>query len=148
MVEMLETAAILNNATNRTFIVLDEIGRGTGTDDGLSIAQAVIEFLHQDQEQGPRTLFATHYHELKQLAEIYPRIFNMHVTVKEWEDKIIFMHHICPGSSSRSYGIQVAKLAGLPEWVIERAKVLLAHLEQHREHTHSILCQASNNGND
>ncbi len=148
MVEMLETAAILNNATNRTFIVLDEIGRGTGTDDGLSIAQAVIEFLHQDQEQGPRTLFATHYHELKQLAEIYPRIFNMHVTVKEWEDKIIFMHHICPGSSSRSYGIQVAKLAGLPEWVIERAKVLLAHLEQHREHTDSLLCQASNNGND
>lgn len=130
MVEMLETANILHSATERTFIILDEIGRGTSTYDGLSIAWSVVEYLHRDEERGPRTLFATHYHELTQLAELYPRIFNMYVSVREWNDSILFLHQICPGSARRSYGIQVAKLAGLPEAVIERAKVVLEKLER------------------
>ena len=130
MVEMLETANILHSATNRAFIILDEIGRGTSTYDGLSIAWSVVEYLHRGVEQGPRTLFATHYHELTQLAELYPRIFNMHILVREWKENILFLHQICPGSAHRSYGIQVAKLAGLPPAVIERAKVILEKLER------------------
>ena len=130
MVEMLETANILHSATERTFIILDEIGRGTSTYDGLSIAWSVVEFLHRDEERGSRTLFATHYHELTQLAELYPRIFNMYVSVREWNESILFLHQICPGSARRSYGIQVAKLAGMPEAVIERAKVVLEKLER------------------
>ena len=129
MVEMLETANILNNSTQRSFIILDEIGRGTSTYDGLSIAWSVIEYLHENSEAGPRTLFATHYHELTQLEKIYPRIFNAYVLVKEWNDEIIFVHQICKGSARRSYGIQVAKLAGLPPKVIERAKTILSKLE-------------------
>lgn len=129
MVEMLETANILHNATERSFIILDEIGRGTSTYDGLSIAWAVVEHLHRGEELGPRTLFATHYHELTQLEKLYPRIFNTHVAVKEWNDEILFVHQICNGSARRSYGIQVAKLAGLPIPVIERAKTILGQLE-------------------
>ncbi|MFQ6723266.1 MAG: DNA mismatch repair protein MutS [Opitutales bacterium] len=129
MVEMLETANILNNATQRSLIILDEIGRGTSTYDGLSIAWSVVEYLNRDPEQGPRTLFATHYRELTQLEKLYPRIFNAYVAVKEWNDEILFVHQICRGSARRSYGIQVAKLAGLPLEVIERAKVVLSKLE-------------------
>ena len=129
MLEMLETANILNNATLRSFIILDEIGRGTSTYDGLSIAWSVVEYLQRDLEQGPRTLFATHYHELTQLEKLYPRIFNAYVMVKEWNDEILFVHQICKGSAHRSYGIQVAKLAGLPQDVIERAKNVLGKLE-------------------
>ena len=129
MVEMLETANILNNATSRSFIILDEIGRGTSTYDGLSIAWSVVEYLQKNEALGPRTLFATHYHELTQLEKLYPRIFNAYVLVKEWNDEILFIHQICRGSARRSYGIQVAKLAGLPLEVIERSKTILGKLE-------------------
>ena len=90
----------------------------------------MVEYLHRNEERGSRTLFATHYHELTQLAELYPRIFNMYVSVREWNDSILFLHQICPGSARRSYGIQVAKLAGMPEAVIERAKTVLEKLER------------------
>jgi DNA mismatch repair protein MutS len=129
MVEMNETANILNNATDRSLIVLDEIGRGTSTYDGLSIAWAVVEHLHGVSERGPRTLFATHYQELTQLDKHLSRLRNYSVAVKEWNDEIVFVRRVIPGAADRSYGIQVARLAGLPPAVIERAKVLLAKLE-------------------
>lgn len=129
MVEMLETANILNNATQRSLIILDEIGRGTSTYDGLSIAWSVVEYLQRDADGGPRTLFATHYRELTQLEKFLPRVLNAHVIVREWNDEIVFTHKIEPGCARRSYGIQVAKLAGLPIPVVERAKCILAKLE-------------------
>lgn len=129
MVEMNETANILNNATDRSLIVLDEIGRGTSTYDGLSIAWSVVEYLHRDPERGPRTLFATHYHELTQLANALPRLRNFSVAVKEWNDEIIFVRQVVPGAADRSYGIQVARLAGLPPAVINRAREILGKLE-------------------
>ncbi len=129
MVEMNETANILNNATSRSLIVLDEIGRGTSTYDGLSIAWAVIEHLHAYAEGGPRTLFATHYQELTQLEKHLPRLRNFSVAVKEWNDEIVFVRRVVPGAADRSYGIQVARLAGLPLTVIDRAKTILAKLE-------------------
>ncbi len=129
MVEMNETANILNNATNRSLIILDEIGRGTSTYDGLSIAWAVVEHLHRDPERGPRTLFATHYQELTQLEKHLPRLRNLSVAVKEWNDDIVFVRRVVPGAADRSYGIQVARLAGLPLSVIDRAKTILARLE-------------------
>jgi DNA mismatch repair protein MutS len=129
MVEMNETANILNNATNRSLIILDEIGRGTSTYDGLSIAWAVVEHLHREPERGPRTLFATHYQELTQLEKHLPRLRNFSVAVKEWNDEIVFVRRVVPGAADRSYGIQVARLAGLPLSVIERAKTILAKLE-------------------
>lgn len=138
MVEMNETANILHNATARSLIILDEIGRGTSTYDGLSIAWAVVEHLHGSQSSGPRTLFATHYHELTQIAAALPRIRNFSVTVKEWNDSIIFVRQVLPGAADRSYGIQVARLAGLPAPVIERAKVILARLEED-DSSHNIL---------
>ncbi len=129
MVEMNETANILNNATDRSLIILDEIGRGTSTYDGLSIAWSVVEHLHRDAARGPRTLFATHYQELTQLEKHLPRLRNFSVAVKEWNDDIVFVRRVVPGAADRSYGIQVARLAGLPASVIERAKVILAKLE-------------------
>lgn len=129
MVEMTEAANILNNATPRSFIVLDEIGRGTSTYDGLSIAWAVVEFLHNRPELGAKTLFATHYHELVDLAETLPRVKNFNVAVSEQGDRVIFMHKIVPGGTDRSYGIHVARLAGLPRSVILRAQDILAELE-------------------
>ena len=129
MVEMNETANILNNATSRSLIVLDEIGRGTSTYDGLSIAWAVVEHLHRQPANGPRTLFATHYQELTQLDKHLPRLRNFSVAVKEWNDEIVFMRRVVPGAADRSYGIQVARLAGLPLSVIDRAKTILAKLE-------------------
>ncbi len=129
MVEMNETANILNNATARSLIILDEIGRGTSTYDGLSIAWAVVEHLHRASDRGPRTLFATHYQELTQLAKHLPRLLNYSVAVKEWNDEIVFVRRVVPGAADRSYGIQVARLAGLPLSVIERAKTILAKLE-------------------
>ena len=129
MVEMNETANILNNATSRSLIILDEIGRGTSTYDGLSIAWAVVEHLHRDAERGPRTLFATHYQELTQLEKHLPRLRNFSVAVKEWQDEIVFVRRVVPGAADRSYGIQVARLAGLPISVIDRAKTILSKLE-------------------
>lgn len=129
MVEMNETANILNNATDRSLIILDEIGRGTSTYDGLSIAWAVVEHLHRHSDSGPRTLFATHYQELTQLDRHLPRLRNFSVAVKEWNDEIVFVRRVIPGAADRSYGIQVARLAGLPLSVIDRAKVILAKLE-------------------
>ena len=126
MVEMVETAAILNGATARSFVILDELGRGTATFDGLSIAWGTIEHLH---ELRARTLFATHYHELTALAAKLPRAGNLTMRVKEWDGAVVFLHEVAEGTSDRSYGIQVAKLAGLPEPVIARAKAVLAQLE-------------------
>jgi DNA mismatch repair protein MutS len=132
MVEMTETATILNTATNRSLILLDEMGRGTATFDGLSLAWATVEFLHA--ETGARTLFATHYHELTMLAEKLKRVRNLRVGVKETPKGIVFLHNIEPGAASKSYGIEVARLAGLPQAVIERAKhVLRQHEKQERQ---------------
>ena len=127
MVEMVETAAILNQANERSLVILDEIGRGTATFDGLSIAWAAIEHLHEQNRC--RALFATHFHELTALAAKLPRLFNATVRVKEWHGDVVFLHEVVPGAADRSYGIQVAKLAGLPGKVIERAKLVLAELE-------------------
>ena len=127
MVEMVETAAILNQASERSLVILDEIGRGTATFDGLSIAWAAIEHLHESNRC--RALFATHFHELTALSAKLMRMFNATVRVKEWQGEVVFLHEVCPGAADRSYGIQVAKLAGLPASVIERAKVVLAALE-------------------
>jgi DNA mismatch repair protein MutS len=127
MVEMVETAAILNQAGERALVILDEIGRGTATFDGLSIAWATIEHLHA--ENRCRALFATHFHELTALAASLPRLYNATVRVKEWEGEVVFLHEVVAGAADRSYGIQVAKLAGLPRAVIERAKLVLAKLE-------------------
>ncbi len=129
MVEMSETALILNHATDRSLVILDEIGRGTATFDGLSIAWAVAEHLHDSI--GCRTLFATHYHELTDLANTKPAVANYNVAVREWNEEIIFLHKILPGAADKSYGIQVARLAGLPKPVVERAKSILSHLELH-----------------
>src|SRR5271168_1422943 len=127
MVEMVETASILNQAGERSLVILDEIGRGTATFDGLSIAWAAIEHLHEANRC--RALFATHYHELTALSAKLPRLFNATVRVKEWQGDVVFLHEVLPGSADRSYGIQVAKLAGLPPSVITRAKSVLAKLE-------------------
>ena len=129
MVEMNETANILNNATERSLIILDEIGRGTSTYDGVSIAWAVVEHLHRDPERGPRTLFATHYQELTQLEKHLSRLRNYSVAVKEWNEEIVFVRRVVPGAADRSYGIQVARLAGLPREVIARATEIMGQLE-------------------
>ncbi len=131
MVEMTETAAILHNATPRSLVLLDEIGRGTSTFDGLSIAWAVAEFLHNSPEHSAKTLFATHYHELTELAENLPGAKNYQITATEKDGNVVFLHKLQPGKASKSYGIAVAKLAGLPVKVIERAKDVLAKLEKY-----------------
>lgn len=130
MVEMQETAHILHQATERSLVILDEIGRGTSTFDGLSLAWAVAEFLHDWKEVGIKTLFATHYHELTDLAASRPRVKNLNVAVKEWGEEIIFLRKLVEGGTNRSYGIQVARLAGLPDKVVARAREVLRHLEQ------------------
>jgi DNA mismatch repair protein MutS len=130
MVEMRETARILHTATSRSLVVLDEIGRGTATFDGLSIAWAVAEYLASNGKHRPRTLFATHYHELTDLADALPGVVNYHVVVREWHDDIVFLRKVVPGRSDRSYGIQVARLAGLPREVVSRAREILGALEQ------------------
>src|SRR5246127_1905385 len=128
MVEMSETANILNNATARSLVILDEIGRGTSTFDGLSIAWSVAEFLH-DQSKA-RTLFSTHYHELTELEMTRQGVKNFNVAVREWNEQIIFLRKIIRGGADKSYGIQVARLAGLPKEILDRAKEILAHLEK------------------
>ena len=128
MVEMTETARILNTATERSLVILDEIGRGTSTYDGVSLAWAIVEYLHD--RVGCRTLFATHYHELTDLAGSLARVKNLNVAVREWQDDVVFLHKIVEGAADKSYGIHVARLAGVPREVLERAKQILARLEQ------------------
>ena len=129
MVEMVETAAILNHATSRSLVILDEIGRGTSTYDGLAIARAVAEYIHSHPRLGCKTLFATHYHELTQLADILPRVRNYNVAVSEEQGEIVFLRRIVPGGADKSYGVYVARLAGLPGAVINRAWEVLGDLE-------------------
>lgn len=130
LVEMHEMANILNNATHKSLILLDEVGRGTSTFDGISIAWAITEYIHENPRVRAKTIFATHYHELNELAEIFPRIKNFKADVREIQDKIIFLHKIVPGYADHSYGIEVAKMAGLPSEVTDRAKEILINLEQ------------------
>jgi DNA mismatch repair protein MutS len=127
MVEMTEAANILNNATARSLVILDEIGRGTSTYDGVSLAWAITEYLHD--VAGCRGLFATHYHELAELAGKLPGLRNYNVLVREWQDDVVFLHRIAPGSADKSYGIHVARLAGVPGEVLDRAKEVLGELE-------------------
>lgn len=129
LVEMIETANILNNATPRSLILLDEVGRGTSTFDGLSVAWAVTEYIHNNPKISAKTLFATHYHELTELTKFLPRVKNYQVAIKQWEDEIIFLRKIVPGGCDDSYGIHVARLAGIPPQVLKRAKKILAELE-------------------
>jgi DNA mismatch repair protein MutS len=131
LVEMIETANILNSATPRSLIILDEIGRGTSTFDGLSLAWSIVEHIHNNPKISAKTLFATHYHELTELENVLPRVKNFNIVVKEWNDKIIFLRKIERGSADQSYGIQVARLAGIPSKVIKRAKQILRNLEEH-----------------
>ncbi len=130
LVEMQEAANILNNATSKSLILLDEIGRGTSTFDGISIAWAITEYLHENPTVRPKTLFATHYHELNEMASIFPRIKNFKVEVREYDDKVIFLHKVSSGGADHSYGIQVAQMAGLPLFVTNRAKEILMNLEE------------------
>jgi DNA mismatch repair protein MutS len=129
MVEMVETAAILNQATSKSLVILDEIGRGTATFDGLSIAWATVEYLHDVTKA--RALFATHYHELTALAQKLAGVANVTMDITDWQDEIVFLHKVKSGAASRSYGIQVAKLAGLPDSVVARAKEVLVLLEKY-----------------
>ncbi len=132
MVEMVETAAILHNATPRSLLLFDEIGRGTSTYDGMAIARAVVEFIHNRPEVAAKTLFATHYHELVELASFLPRVRNYHVAVAEEGGRVVFLHRVLPGGADRSYGVHVAQLAGLPRAVVSRAQELLQELEARR----------------
>jgi DNA mismatch repair protein MutS len=129
MVEMLETANILNNATSRSLIILDEIGRGTSTYDGVSIAWAVVEYLYT-RLKGSKTLFATHFHELTELSHMMPGIRNYHLAIKEWKDEVIFLYKVTEGSCDESFGIHVAKLAGMPSSVVKRAREILGNLQK------------------
>ena len=131
MVEMVETAAILNQATAKSLVILDEIGRGTATYDGLAIAWAAAEHLHETNKS--RALFATHYHEMVALCERLTAMTCVTMKVKEWNDTIVFLHEVTPGAADRSYGIHVAKLAGLPQTVVTRAEEVLRALEEGRE---------------
>ncbi|MGH8631326.1 MAG: DNA mismatch repair protein MutS, partial [Burkholderiales bacterium] len=132
MVEMVETAMILHNATPRSLLIFDEIGRGTSTYDGMAIARAVVEFIHNRPEAAAKTLFATHYHELVELASFLPRVRNYNVAVAEEGGQVVFLHRILPGGADRSYGVHVAQLAGLPQPVVVRAQELLMELETSR----------------
>ncbi len=129
LVEMQEAANILNNASSKSLILLDEIGRGTSTFDGISIAWAITEYLHDNKDVAAKTLFATHYHELNEMADLFPKIKNYKVEVREYDDKVIFLHKVNPGRADHSYGIQVAQMAGLPAFVTNRAKEILQNLE-------------------
>jgi DNA mismatch repair protein MutS len=130
LVEMTEVANILRNATHRSLVILDEVGRGTSTYDGLSLAWAITEYLHETPAVAAKTLFATHYHELNHMAREYERIHNARVEVEEQGDRVVFLHRITPGETDRSYGVEVARLAGLPPVVVSRARTLLPTWEQ------------------
>jgi DNA mismatch repair protein MutS len=132
MVEMIETASILNNISPRSLILLDEIGRGTSTYDGISIAWSIAEYIHQSNFK-PKTLFATHYHELNELENKFERIKNFHITNKEVGNKVIFLRKLAPGGSTHSFGIHVARMAGMPPALIDRANEILKQLENSRD---------------
>jgi DNA mismatch repair protein MutS len=132
MVEMTETASILNNLSDRSLVLMDEIGRGTSTYDGISIAWSIVEFLHNNQKHKAKTLFATHYHELNQLTNDFPRIKNFNVSVKEAGDKIIFLRKLKEGGSEHSFGIHVAQMAGMPNPIVIRANEIMHHLEKEK----------------
>ncbi|OJV13290.1 MAG: DNA mismatch repair protein MutS [Dyadobacter sp. 50-39] len=137
MVEMTETASILNNLSSKSLVLMDEIGRGTSTYDGVSIAWAITEYLHNQSDCRPKTLFATHYHELNQLAEDFPRIKNFNVAVKEVDNKVVFLRKLKPGGSAHSFGIHVAQIAGMPQPIVLRASEIMQHLEKdHVAHEH------------
>lgn len=138
MVEMVEAAEILNHATRRSLLILDEIGRGASTYKGLSIAWVIIEYLHNHPRLKPRTLFATHYHELTGLAGLLPQVVNYNIAVAEEGENIIFLHELARGSAERSFGIHVAQLAGMPRDVVQRAKEILADLRGMRSATTSV----------
>ena len=138
MVEMHEAANILNNATSRSLLLIDELGRGTSTFDGLSIAWAIVEYLHQHREVHPRTLFATHYHEMTELESHLERVVNFNVQVREEGDRVVFLHRLAPGSADQSYGINVAQMAGMPDQVVARAQEILARLEKDQIDTTDI----------
>jgi DNA mismatch repair protein MutS len=129
MVEMIETARLLSGSTRRSLLILDEVGRGTSTYDGLAIARAVVEYIHNNPRLNCRTLFATHYHELTELPNILPRARNYNVAVSEEGEQIVFLHRVVPGGADQSYGVHVAQLAGMPRPVVDRARELLHHLE-------------------
>ncbi|MFN3821916.1 MAG: DNA mismatch repair protein MutS, partial [bacterium] len=129
LVEMQETASILHNASSRSLILFDEIGRGTSTFDGLALAWSIVEYLHQSFSPPPRTLFATHFHELTELEHYLPRVHNLNVAVQEYGDKVVFLHRLVPGASDRSFGIYVAQMAGIPASVVSRAKEVMSNLE-------------------
>ncbi|MFA6758457.1 MAG: DNA mismatch repair protein MutS, partial [Bacteroidales bacterium] len=130
MVEMLETSTILHNLSSRSLVLLDEIGRGTSTYDGMSIAWAIVEYLHQHKEYRAKTLFATHYHELNNLEEKFPRVKNWHISVKEVNKNIIFLRKLCRGGVAHSFGIHVARMAGMPREVVSAAERILKQLEK------------------
>ena len=138
MVEMNEAAGILNNMTSRSLVLFDELGRGTSTYDGISIAQAIVEYIHEYPLGRAKTLFATHYHELNEMAETFERIKNYNVSVSETGGKVIFMRKLVPGGSEHSFGIHVAKLAGMPKAVVERANQILKELEGCGEKTPAV----------
>jgi DNA mismatch repair protein MutS len=133
LVEMQESANIMNNLTPKSLVLLDEVGRGTSTYDGISIAWAITEYIHEAPHAKAKTLFATHYHELNALASLYPRIKNSRVEVKEIGDKVIFLHKINEGTADHSFGIHVAQMAGLPDVVTRRAKEILSNLEKRED---------------
>ena len=133
MVEMVETANILRHASDRSLVVLDEVGRGTSTYDGLSIAWSVVEYLHGQESRQARVLFATHYHELTQLADLLPGVVNLSMAVEESETGVVFLHKVVSSPSDRSYGIEVARLAGVPSTVLRRSKELLEQFEREAE---------------
>jgi DNA mismatch repair protein MutS len=134
MVEMNETASILNNLSERSLVILDEIGRGTSTYDGISIAWAITEYLHENPKAKAKTLFATHYHELNEMAKLFPRVVNFSIAVKEMGKNILFLRKLVPGGSAHSFGIHVAKIAGMPSWVVTRAETVLKDLEKSHQH--------------
>jgi DNA mismatch repair protein MutS len=142
LVEMIETANILNSATIDSLVLLDEIGRGTSTFDGLSLAWSIVEYIHNKEEVSCKTLFATHYHELTELENILPSVKNFNILVKEWKDDIIFLRKIERGTADQSYGIHVAKLAGVPAQIIKRAKQILRNLEEHEISPQGLSAQA------
>ena len=131
MVEMTETANILHHATPRSLVILDEVGRGTATFDGLSLAWAIVEYLHDREDHAALVLFATHYHELTELGRMLPKLVNRSMAVKEWRGSILFLHRVADGPADHSYGIHVAQLAGVPDEVCSRAEEVLANIERH-----------------